>query len=204
MSSTSHICNEVIFSNHWETRCVHLIQLHFHCVRVEWAWQKVSTPGLWMYYHSESNGSLDQWRFTIFTLHCASSQHCLQWFYLGVLVYKCTKNLGRLWFAFPELQGNFFTLQLMTDDSGHFTQLELSLRWSDLHEIKGTTSIPVSCKDVGLHWCQQSLERMMGRCWLKVPNILYWNDSYSEYSCQCLRKPQRLIFSSRRPQNYMV
>ena len=22
---TGHICNEVIFSNHWETRCVHLI-----------------------------------------------------------------------------------------------------------------------------------------------------------------------------------
>ncbi len=52
-SSMGHICNEVIFSNHWETRC--------------------STFGPWMYYHSESNDSLDKWLFTIFTLHCASS-----------------------------------------------------------------------------------------------------------------------------------
>ncbi len=39
---------------------------------------KVSTSGLWMYYHSESNDSLDQWLFTIFTLHCASESE-LDW-----------------------------------------------------------------------------------------------------------------------------
>ena len=46
------------------------------------------------------------------------------------------KNLGRLWLAYTEFQGDFYMLQLMTDDSGHFTQPELSLWWSDLHEIK--------------------------------------------------------------------
>ncbi len=36
-----------------------------------------------------------------------------------------SKNLGRLWLAYTELQGNLYMLQLMTDDSGHFTQPEL-------------------------------------------------------------------------------
>ncbi len=34
-SSMGHICNKDMFSNHWETRFVHLIQVHFGCVRVE-------------------------------------------------------------------------------------------------------------------------------------------------------------------------
>ena len=33
------------------------------------------------------------------------------------------KNLGRLWLAYTELQGDFYMLQLMTDDSGHFTNI---------------------------------------------------------------------------------
>ncbi len=41
------------------------------------------------------------------------------------------KNLGQLWLAYTALQGDFNMLQLMTDDSGHFTQPELSLWWSD-------------------------------------------------------------------------
>ncbi len=49
------------------------------------------------------------------------------------------KNLGRLWLAYTELQGDFDMLQLMIDDSGHFTQPERSLRWSDLHEIKSVS-----------------------------------------------------------------
>ncbi len=32
--------------------------------------------------------------------------------------------------------GRFYMLQLISDDSRHFTQAELSLRWSDLHAIK--------------------------------------------------------------------
>ncbi len=32
-SSMGHICNEDMFSNHWETMFVHLIQVHFSCVR---------------------------------------------------------------------------------------------------------------------------------------------------------------------------
>ena len=46
------------------------------------------------------------------------------------------KNLGQLWLAYTGLQGDFYMLQLITDDYGHFTQPELSLQWSDLHEIK--------------------------------------------------------------------
>ena len=41
------------------------------------------------------------------------------------LEYMYIKNLGRLWLAYTELQGEFYMLQLMTDDSmdsGHFTQ----------------------------------------------------------------------------------
>ncbi len=76
------------------------------------------------------------------------------------------KNLGRLWLAYTELQGDFYMLQLMNDDSAHFTLPELSLWWSDWHEIKSVS------KDVGLFWCQQLLKGIMGRRWLKVPNIL--------------------------------
>ena len=32
------------------------------------------------------------------------------------------KNLGRLWLAYTELQGNFYMLQLTSIDSRHFTQ----------------------------------------------------------------------------------
>ncbi len=32
--------------------------------------------------------------------------------------------------------GRFYMLQLTSVDSRHFTEPELSLRWSDLHEIK--------------------------------------------------------------------
>ncbi len=33
-----------------------------------------------------------------------------------------SKNLGRLWLAYTELQGDFCMLQLISIDSGHFTQ----------------------------------------------------------------------------------
>ena len=33
-----------------------------------------------------------------------------------------TKNLGRLWLAYTELQGNFYMLQLKFVDCMHFTQ----------------------------------------------------------------------------------
>ena len=35
------------------------------------------------------------------------------------------KNLGRLWIAYTGLQDDFYMLQLMNDDSGHFTQPEI-------------------------------------------------------------------------------
>ncbi len=47
-------------------------------------------------------------------------------------------------------------LQLISANPRDFTRPELSLRWSDL----------------GLLWYQQLLGRIMGTCWLKVPNIL--------------------------------
>ncbi len=53
------------------------------------------------------------------------------------------KNLGRLWLAYTELQGDFYLLQLISVDSRHFTQPELSTD-------QGMTPIPVSSKDVGL------------------------------------------------------
>ncbi len=43
------------------------------------------------------------------------------------LEYMYIKNLGRLWLAYTELQGEFYMLQLMTDDSDHFTRPELSI-----------------------------------------------------------------------------
>ncbi len=36
------------------------------------------------------------------------------------------KNKGRLWLAYTELQGDFYMLQLMTDDSGHFNNTHTS------------------------------------------------------------------------------
>ncbi len=49
------------------------------------------------------------------------------------------KNLGRLWLAYTELQGEFYMLQLISSDSRHFGQPELSLGWSNLHEIKSVS-----------------------------------------------------------------
>ncbi len=46
------------------------------------------------------------------------------------------KNLGRLWLAYTEPQGDFYMLQLIHVDSRHFTQSYLSLGCSDLQEIK--------------------------------------------------------------------
>ncbi len=46
------------------------------------------------------------------------------------------KNLGRVWHAYIRTSGQFYKLQLTSIDSRHFTQSELSLGWSDLHEIK--------------------------------------------------------------------
>ena len=48
-----------------------------------------------------------------------------------------TKNLGQLWLAYKyRTSGRFYMLQLISVDSRHFTRPELSLGWSDLHEIK--------------------------------------------------------------------
>ncbi len=62
---------------------------------------------------------------------------------LSLLMCHCTvtpsKNLGQLWLAYTELQGDFSMLQLISVDSRHFTQSELSLRWSDLREIKSVS-----------------------------------------------------------------
>ena len=64
-----NLCILVLFlcGNDWFT----LLELSWQCAL------KVSKPMLWMYYHSESNRSLDQcseWQFTIFTLHCHSTK----------------------------------------------------------------------------------------------------------------------------------
>ena len=58
-----------------------------------------------------------------------------------------TKNLGRLWLAYTELQGEFYMLQLISVDSRHFT-LYTTL------------------------WYHQMLERTMGNYQLKLPYIL--------------------------------
>ncbi len=50
-----------------------------------------------------------------------------------------TKNPGRLWLAYIELQGDSYMLQFMSVDSSHFTLPELSPRWFDLHEIKNVS-----------------------------------------------------------------
>ncbi len=42
---------------------------------------------------------------------------------MDVLSKQKLNNLGRLWLAYTELQGNFYMLQLMTDGSGHFTSI---------------------------------------------------------------------------------
>ena len=52
------------------------------------------------------------------------------------LFFTFDKNLGRLWLAYTELQGDFYMLQLIYVDSRHFTQWYLSLGWSDLLEKK--------------------------------------------------------------------
>ncbi len=64
------------------------------------------------------------------------------------------KNLGRLWLAFTELQGEFYMLQLISIDS-----YEMVL-------------ISISPKDVGLLSYHQMLERIMGNYQLKLPYIL--------------------------------
>ncbi len=46
------------------------------------------------------------------------------------------KNLERLWHAYIGIAGRFYKLQVTSVDSQHLTQLELSLGWSDLLEIK--------------------------------------------------------------------
>ena len=70
---------------------------------------------------------------------------------LGCVIFNdnSIKNYGRdlrLQFSLQEARetlaclyrnpGRFYMLQLNSVDSGHFTQLELSIGWSDLHEIK--------------------------------------------------------------------
>ncbi len=57
-------------------------------------------------------------------------------FLLGESVFKKCKNLGRLWLAYTELQGDFCMLQFISVDPRHFTQSGLSLGWSDLHKTK--------------------------------------------------------------------
>ncbi len=47
--------------------------------------------------------------------------------FTGILRPQTLKNLGRLRLAYTELQGGFYMLQLISSDSRHFTQPELSL-----------------------------------------------------------------------------
>ena len=81
---------------------------------------------------------------------------CISALCLFVLLFHA-KNLGRLWLAYTELQGDFtcFNSYLLT-----------------LGTLYSQNFIPVSNKDLGLLWHQQLLERIMGTYWLKVPNIL--------------------------------
>ncbi len=53
---------------------------------------------------------------------------------------RTCKNLGRFWHAYIRSSGRFYMLQFISVDSGHFTQPELSLQWSDSHEIKNLCS----------------------------------------------------------------
>ncbi len=46
------------------------------------------------------------------------------------------KNLGH---AYIRNLGHLYELQLIPDDSGHFTKSDLSLWWSDLHTIKSVS-----------------------------------------------------------------
>ncbi len=43
------------------------------------------------------------------------------------IIVQDLKNLGHLWLAYTELQVGFHMLQLISVDSGHFTQQELWL-----------------------------------------------------------------------------
>ena len=62
----------------------------------------LSKTGLWMYYHSESNHSLDRWRFTIFTLHCASTSgfNIALWKSLHFWAHLCMLHGGLICVAF--------------------------------------------------------------------------------------------------------
>ena len=63
-----------------------------------------------------------------------------------------SKNLGRLWLAYTELQSDFCMLQFISVDSRQFTQSELSLGWSDLHEIKNVSfSAPLHTVRIQTH-----------------------------------------------------
>ncbi len=67
------------------------------------------------------------------------------------------KNLGRLWLAYTELQGDFYMLQFISVDSRHFTQTYLSLGWSDLHEIKSVITPLIHGKNHGHLWVEYDL-----------------------------------------------
>ena len=51
-----------------------------------------------------------------------------------------SKNSGHLWLAYTELQGAFNMLQLISVDSGHFTQPELWQYQVKIWACSGTTS----------------------------------------------------------------
>ncbi len=84
-----------------------------------------------------------------------------------------TKNLGRLWLAYTELQGEFYMLQLISVDSRHLTPFCTA---AQNYEI---VLIFISPKDVGLLWYHQMLERIMGNYQLKVPYILRGENSFT-------------------------
>ncbi len=57
-------------------------------------------------------------------------------------------------------------LQLISVDSWHFTQPELSLRWSDLHEIKSALTPVVLGNDHGQMLIKSALHSLVNVCQL--------------------------------------
>ncbi len=79
-----------------------------------------------------------------------------------------SKNLGWLWHAYIRSSYQFVMLQSISVDIGHIIQPELSLEWTDLHEIVK------SAKDLGFVWCHKVLVRVIANYDLRMPCILYY------------------------------
>ena len=75
-----------------------------------------------------------------------------------VLLARAVKNLGRLWLAYTEPQGEFFMLQLISVDSRHFTPCGLALVPSDVGKNHGQLTIKTALHSWNLQVQGQTCE----------------------------------------------